>query len=76
MTDIYLTISRSIFVPSDWSVLTLSVVLSHLPEQHVTGALRLFQSNMQPHSFSERQLAVIPLLLDEEEKNTVLRDKK
>jgi hypothetical protein len=30
---------------------------------------------MQPRSFSRRQLA-IPLMLDEEEKNAALRDKK
>jgi hypothetical protein len=31
---------------------------------------------MQPHSFSKRQLAAIALMLDEEEKNVVLSDKK
>jgi len=31
---------------------------------------------MQPHSFSKRQLAAIALVLDEEEKNAALRDKK
>ena len=31
---------------------------------------------MQPHSFSERQLAATALMLDEEEKNAALRDKK
>jgi len=31
---------------------------------------------MQPHSFSNRQLAAIPLMLDEEEKNAALSDKK
>jgi len=31
---------------------------------------------MQPHSFSERQLAAIALMLDEEEKNASLSDKK
>ena len=30
------------------SVFTLSVVFSHLPEQHTIGGLRLFPSNMQP----------------------------
>ena len=39
---------RSIFVPSEWSVFTLSVVFSHLPEQSVVGGLRLFLSNMSP----------------------------
>jgi len=40
--------NRSIFVPSEWSVFTLSVVFSHLPEHYMTGGLRLFPSNMQP----------------------------
>jgi hypothetical protein len=31
---------------------------------------------MQPHSFSKRQLAAIALMLDEEEKNAALDDKK
>jgi hypothetical protein len=31
---------------------------------------------MQPHSFSERQLIAIALMLDEEEKNASLSDKK
>jgi hypothetical protein len=31
---------------------------------------------MQPHSFSKRQLAAIALMLDEEEKNAALSDKK
>jgi hypothetical protein len=31
---------------------------------------------MQPHSFSKRQLAAIALMLDEEEKNASLSDKK
>jgi hypothetical protein len=31
---------------------------------------------MQPHSFSKRQLAAITLLLNEEEKNSALSDKK
>jgi hypothetical protein len=31
---------------------------------------------MQPHSFSKRHLAVIALMLDEEEKNAALSDKK
>ena len=37
---------RSIFVPSNWYVFTLSVVFSHLPEEHVIGGLRLFPPNM------------------------------
>jgi hypothetical protein len=31
---------------------------------------------MQPHSFSKRQLAATALMLDEEEKNAALCDKK
>jgi len=31
---------------------------------------------MQPHSFSKRQLAAIALMLDEEQKNAALCDKK
>jgi len=31
---------------------------------------------MQPHSFSKRRLAAIALMLDEEEKNVALSDKK
>jgi len=31
---------------------------------------------MQPHSFSKRQLAAIALMLDEDEKNAALSDKK
>jgi hypothetical protein len=31
---------------------------------------------MQPHSFSKRQLAATALMLDEEEKNATLSDKK
>jgi len=31
---------------------------------------------MQPHSFSKRQLAATALMLDEEEKNAALSDKK
>jgi len=31
---------------------------------------------MQPHSFYKRQLAAIALMLDEEEKNAALSDKK
>jgi hypothetical protein len=33
------------------------------------GGLRLFPSNMQPHSFSKIQLAAVALMLDEDEKN-------
>jgi hypothetical protein len=40
------------------------------------GGLRLFQSNIQPHSFSKRQLAAIALILDEKEKNVDLSYKK
>jgi hypothetical protein len=40
------------------------------------GGLRLFPSNMQPHSFSKRQLAGVALMLDEEEKNFALSDKR
>jgi len=36
----------------------------------------LSPSNMQPLSFSKRQLAAIALMLDEEEKNAALIDKK
>ena len=39
---------RSIFVLSEWSVFTLSVVFIHLPQQHKIGGLRLFPSYMQP----------------------------
>jgi len=42
----------------------------------VIGGLRLSPSNMQPHSFSKRQLAAIALMLDEEQKNAALSDKK
>ena len=38
---------RSIFVPSEWSVFTLSVVFSHLPGRHTIGGQRLFPSDMQ-----------------------------
>ena len=38
---------RSIFVPSEYSMFTMSVMFSHLPEQRVIGGLRLFPSNMQ-----------------------------
>jgi len=39
------------------------------------GGPRLSPSIMQPHSFSNRQLAAIALMLDEE-KNAALSDKK
>jgi hypothetical protein len=39
------------------------------------GDLRLFSSNMQPHSISKIQLAAIALMLDEEE-NAALSDTK
>jgi len=42
----------------------------------VIGSPGLSPSNMQPHSFSKRQLAAIALMLDEEEKNGALSDKK
>jgi len=54
----------------------LSVVFSHLPALHVIGSPRLFPSNMQPHSLSQRQLATIALMLGKEEKNAALNDKK
>ena len=38
--------------------------------------MRLSPSNMQPHSFSKRQLAAIALILDEGEKNAALSDKR
>jgi hypothetical protein len=51
-------------------------VFIHLPEQHVIGGLRLFPSNMQPLPFSKSQLTAIALMLDKEEKNAALSDKK
>jgi hypothetical protein len=66
----------SIFVPSERFVFTLSVMFIHLPEQYVIEDLRLFPSNMQPYSFSKRQLAATTLMLDEEEKNAAPSDKK
>jgi hypothetical protein len=42
----------------------------------VIEGLRLSPSNMQPHSFSKRQLAAIALMLDDEEKNAALSDKE
>jgi hypothetical protein len=50
-------------------------VFIRLPEQNTIGLL-LFPSNMQSHSFTTRQLAAIALMLDEEEKNAALSDKK
>jgi len=67
---------RSVTVPSEWSVFTLSVVFSRLPEQHVIGGLRLFPLNMRPHSFSKRHLAATALMLVAEEKYAALSDKK
>jgi hypothetical protein len=40
------------------------------------GGLQLFTSNMQPHSFSKRQITTIALMLDEEERNAALSDNK
>jgi len=40
------------------------------------GGPRLSSSNMQAHSFSKGQLGAIALMLDEEEKNAALSDKK
>jgi hypothetical protein len=37
---------------------------------------RLSPSKIRPHSFSKRQLSTITLMLDEEEKNAALSDKK
>jgi hypothetical protein len=51
-------------------------VFRHLPERRALGELRFFPSNMQPHSFSKRHLSAIALMLDEEEKNASLSDKK
>jgi hypothetical protein len=55
-------------------------VFSHLPAHHMIVARRLYRvlspSNMQPHSFSKRQLTAIALMLDEEEKNVSQSDKK
>jgi hypothetical protein len=65
-----------IFVLSDWSVFTQSIMFSHVPEQHMIGDLRLFPLNMRPHSFSKRQLAATALMLYEGEKNAALSNKK
>jgi hypothetical protein len=43
------------------------VSCGHLPEQHIIGD-QINQICRQPHSFSERQLAAIALMEDEEEK--------
>jgi len=67
---------RSIFVPSEWSVFTRSVVFNHFPVQQVIGCLRLSPSNIQSHSFCKRQLTATALMLDVEEKNVGLSDKK
>jgi len=40
------------------------------------GGPRFSPSNMQPHSFSKRQSAAVALMLDEEEKNASVSDKK
>jgi hypothetical protein len=42
----------------------------------VIGGLRLSPSNLQPHSFSKRQLEATALILNEEEGNAALSDKK
>jgi hypothetical protein len=42
----------------------------------VIGGLKLFPSNIQPHSFSKRQLSATALMLRVEEKNASLGDKK
>ena len=67
---------RHVSVASEWSVFPLSVVFSHLREQHVVGGLRLFPSNIKRHSFSKRQLAAIAFMVDEKEKMFALSDKK
>ena len=36
----FLFCHRTVFVPSEWSVFTLSVMFSHLPEQQVVGGLQ------------------------------------
>jgi hypothetical protein len=67
---------HSIFVPSEWYVFALSVIFSHLPEQHMIEGLCYFHQICSPIHFSKRQLAAIALMLDEEEKNSALSDKK
>ena len=66
---------RSIYVPSKWSVFTLSVVFSHFPARHVKGGLRLFPSNMQ-QPFVFQKTAAIALVLDKEDKYVALSAKK
>jgi hypothetical protein len=44
----YTSRMRSVTVPSERSVFTLSFVFSHLPQQHMMGGLRLFPSDIQP----------------------------
>jgi hypothetical protein len=39
------------------------------------GGLRLFPSNMQPHSFSKRQLTAMALILHGGEQNAALSDR-
>jgi hypothetical protein len=56
---------RHVSVPSEWSVWSVLI-----------GGLRLFPSNMKRLSFSKRKLAAIAFMLDEEEKNAALGDKK
>jgi hypothetical protein len=51
-------------------------MFSHFPEWHAIGGLRLFPLNIQTHTFCERQLAAIALMLNKEEKNAALSDKK
>jgi hypothetical protein len=67
---------HSIFILSEWSVFALSVIFSHLPEQHLIEGLCYFHQTCSPIRFSKRQLAAIVLMLDEEEKNSALSDKK
>ena len=73
---------RHVSVPSSFPLHSVrlicvhTVVFSHLPAQHVIRGPRLLPQIMQPHSFSKRQLAAIVLILDEEEKNAALSDKK
>jgi hypothetical protein len=42
---------RSIFVPSEWSVSTLSVMFSHVPKQYMIGGLRYFLQICSPIRF-------------------------
>jgi hypothetical protein len=69
----------SVTVPSSFrqnGPFTLSVVFSHLPEQHMIGGLGYFHRMCCPYSFSKRKLAVIALMLDEGEKYAAFSDKK